>query len=188
MEAEANINRRNCKTIFVYIRVLQPTEEELHTLWYTTLSLPLDNKHTILDGIVTGELDNIVPQISHSNCVQQTINADDAATSRTYTLVGVWPNYASVDCNYVTKEQMEEIFSTHRQYVSGLYGDLKAHRLKNQENNRLNILKTRSKYLKNSKNGTNINIKSCTLLTNLVYNLYMWILKLSAIIFWYTHG
>ncbi|XP_022889411.1 uncharacterized protein LOC111404919 [Olea europaea var. sylvestris] len=106
------------------LAVLQSIEEELLTLWYTTLSLPLDNKHSILDGIADGELGNIVPQIPHN---KQTINADDVGTSRTYPSVGVEPNYTSVvDYNYVTKEQMEEMFTTHRQYVSGLYDDLKA--------------------------------------------------------------
>jgi hypothetical protein len=105
--------------------VLQPTEEELQTPWYTNLSLPADDEHNILDAIVTGEVDNVEPQIPDNIRVQETTSR---GTSRTST--GVGPSSASGASRYITEDRMEEMLGMYRQHtisdVSSLCGNLKA--------------------------------------------------------------
>ncbi|XP_022883673.1 uncharacterized protein LOC111400492 [Olea europaea var. sylvestris] len=98
------------------IATLNPTEAELETFWYTTLSLPIDNQHYTLDSIVNGELENTTEQIRAYNIHPQetTVHSSNRIEST-----------SSGTSDYVTKQDMEQMFNVHRQDVFGFYDSLK---------------------------------------------------------------
>lgn len=109
--------------------MLQPLEEELQTPWYTTLALPLDNEHRILDVIVNRNMNNVAQQqILDNLCAKETTIPCSATT---HVSVGVGPSFASSfdDCDYITRKEMEEMLTAHRQHivsdVTHLCSDLK---------------------------------------------------------------
>ncbi|XP_022854646.1 uncharacterized protein LOC111375955 isoform X2 [Olea europaea var. sylvestris] len=102
------------------ISTLHSTEEELETSWYINLSLPTDNEHRVLDGIVGGELDNVTQQIPKDTFEQERDNiyvpeTTIPSTSRTSPVAG--PNFGSSTSNYVIEDRMIELLSVQKQDI-----------------------------------------------------------------------
>lgn len=102
--------------------MLTPPEEELETLWYTTLSLPPDNQQHVLDDIASGTFHDVATEIPPNTIHEQ-------QTSVPGTPFEFEPESSS-HSGYVTKAYMDESFTIYKQHlvseVAALYDNLKA--------------------------------------------------------------
>jgi predicted transcriptional regulator len=77
-------------------------------MWYTTLSLPPDNEHHVLDSIISGEFQNIATEIPPDTTHEHQTNIPGTSFE-------FQAGSSSSQSGYITREHMEELFSTYKQ-------------------------------------------------------------------------